>query len=110
MKPSMRRSDAVAHVVDIVRVRHAVARTEVERDLIALGFGFSDAGDIVYSAIKKKLIRSDGSTLRPPTISTEPHLEEDYMTGWWGIFFEGKYAGQRPTKAEAEKALALLVK
>ena len=106
----MKVSDAIAHVVDLVTKNHRMQKYKVEADLQALGFDRDKSIDIVSAASRKGLLRDDGSTLRAKETSKEPHLEQDYMTGWWGIYVNGQYAGQRPDKAQAQEALDALLR
>lgn len=105
-KPKM--SDMVAHVVDVVTRNHRVNHNEMRNELETIfSIGFSEANEVISKASvgNKKLIRSDGSSLRPLTVSKLPHVEQDNMTGWWGIYVDGDYKGQRPEKSQAEAAL-----
>jgi hypothetical protein len=108
MGKKAKKSDMVAHVVDVVTRNHRVNHHEMRKELESVfSIGFSEANEIIAKASvgAKKLIRTDGSSLRPLTVSKEPHVEQDNMTGWWGIYIDGDYKGQRPEKSQAEVAL-----
>lgn len=104
----MTKKAAVAHVVDVVHVQHKVSQHRMRDQLQALGFSYGEAGDIISATLKRKLLRSSGIDLRPLEVSKVPHLERDDMTGWYGLYIDGKYTGQRENEVDARNVLQQL--